>query len=126
MAQSHPLVRLETLALIAIGGFVGATLRHLLALVFPGLAGTFLANSLGSFLLGFILYEAIYTELLSEKTHLVAATGLLSSFTTYSTFALQTMQAALPFGVLNVVASYAFGFGGVLLGAELAAQLEVE
>lgn len=126
MAPTHRLVRLETLVLIAIGGFVGANLRYLLALVFPGLLGTFVANALGSFLLGFILYEAIYTGLLSEKTHLVAATGLLSSFTTYSTFALQSVQATLPFGALNVVANYVFGFVGVLLGARLAAQLEVE
>jgi CrcB protein len=126
MADEHPLVRIETVVLIAIGGFVGADLRYFLALLFPGLLGTLLANVVGSFFLGFLFYEARYTGLLSEKTRLVAATGLLSSFTTYSTFALQTTQVSLPLGVLNVVVSYAFGFTGIVLGSVLASRIEVD
>lgn len=120
------LIHIEILLLIGIGGFVGANLRYFLAILYPNLIDTFLANTLGSFFLGFILYEAIYTGILSEKSRVVVATGLLSSFTTYSTFAFQTLQTSPALGVVNVLANYGFGFGGVLLGSYLASLIEVE
>jgi CrcB protein len=116
VTDDHPLVRLETLLLIGVGGFAGANLRYFVGLFVPGLGGTLVANATGSVALGFLLYEAIETDLLAERSRVVFGTGLLSSFTTYSTFALQTVQATPLLGVLNVVGSYAFGFLGVLLG----------
>ncbi len=126
MAENHPLLTLETVLLIAMGGFLGANSRHLIAVSTPGLWGTFIANALGSFLLGFVLYEAMYTGLLADETRLVLATGFLSSFTTYSTFALETVQTTPLLGLLNVTGNYAFGFTGVVLGGSLAARLERE
>jgi len=126
MAQEHPLVAVETGVLIAMGGFLGANARHLIALSTPALWGTFIANALGSFLLGFVLYEAMYTGLLAEETRTVLATGFLSSFTTYSTFALETVQATPLLAVLNVTGSYAVGFSGVVLGGKLATRMEAE
>jgi CrcB protein len=120
MARDHPLVRIETLALVGIGGFAGANLRFFLAGLTPGLAGTLLANALGSFALGFVLYEAINTDLIASESRTVVSTGFLSSFTTYSTFALQTAGASLPWMAANVLANYGLGFGGVLLGRRLA------
>lgn len=115
--QRHDLLRtLEIGLLIAIGGAAGANLRYAIGIVLPGLRGTFIANITGSFLLGFLLYEAIYTDLLAEKTRVVFGTGFLSSYTTYSTFALETTQVPLWLGFLNVLGSYALGFGAVLLG----------
>lgn len=124
MSGSHPLRRAETLVLVAIGGFVGANARYLLGLAVPGLAGTFLANVTGSALLGFVLYEAMDTGLLTAETRLVVATGFLSSYTTYSTFALETIQTTPLLGVANVATSYAFGFGAVYVGEYAAASLE--
>lgn len=115
---------LEIVVLIAIGGFAGANLRHFLAVVLPGLSGTFAANVLGSLALGFLAYEAELVGALTEETGYVAATGFLSSFTTYSTFALETVQAAPVFGVANVVANYAVGFAAVLLGRSAARTIE--
>ena len=123
MSDKHILLKIETLVLIAIGGFVGANMRYLIGTFSPGLVGTLLANAIGSFFLGFVLYEAIYSGLLGERTHLVAATGLLSSFTTYSTFAVETVQAPPLFGVLNVVTSYALGFTAVYLGGYVALSM---
>jgi CrcB protein len=54
----------------------------------------------------------------------VLGTGVLSSFTTYSTFALETVQAEPLVGLLNVVGSYGLGFAGVLIGREIAGMLE--
>jgi CrcB protein len=69
----------------------------------------------------------MYTDILATQTRLVGTTGFLSSFTTYSTFALQTTLAATPLWmIMNVVATYALGFSGVLLGREYARSIEDE
>ncbi|MFB6109540.1 MAG: CrcB family protein [Halodesulfurarchaeum sp.] len=125
MGSDYPLLRLETVALIAVGGFLGSNLRFLLSLFSPGLLGTLLANVLGSTVLGFVVYESLRTGLLSDASQTVLSTGLLSSFTTYSTFALETIQAEPLLGMANLLASYALGFTGVLLGRHLAYSMEV-
>jgi CrcB protein len=125
MTDHRPLVRIESLVLVALGGFVGANLRYALTVV-PAPGGTLVANVLGSTLLGFMLYEALYTGVLSEATHRILATGLLSSLTTYSTFALETVQLAgtAPLlGVGNALANYCLGFAGVLLGRAIAGRV---
>ena len=114
------LKKAETVALIAIGGFIGANARYFIGLFAPGLTGTFVANITGSFVLGFIIYEAMYTDYLSERGRLVVTTGFLSSYTTYSTFAVETVQATPLVGLANVGANYAFGFAGVLVGRLIA------
>ncbi len=116
--------RLEMLALVGIGGFAGSNLRFLADTVLPGLGATLAANVLGSFALGFVLYEAIHAGLLARETRVVVSTGFLSSFTTYSTFALQSLQATPAWLVANVLATYALGFGGVLAGRALARLLD--
>jgi CrcB protein len=126
MSREHPLVTLETVVLIAMGGALGANVRYFLALVVPGLGGTFVANATGCFLLGFILYEARYTGLLSSRSRLIFGTGFLSSLTTYSTFALETAQASLALGVANVVGNYAVGFAAVLIGRATAGRITAE
>lgn len=127
MAREHPLVVLEEIALIGIGGFAGSNLRYFAAGITPGLWSTLLVNALGSLALGFILYEAIYTGLLASHSHVVVGTGFLSSFTTYSTFALQTVQApSVVWMGANVVGTYTLGFGGILFGRALARRIEGE
>ncbi|MFC4451909.1 CrcB family protein [Halorussus aquaticus] len=126
MTDQHTLItRLELIALIGIGGFAGSNLRYFLETVSPGLLSTLLGNALGSLALGVLLYEAIYTGVITSETRLVAATGFLSSFTTYSTFALQTAFALVPLWMLlNVLANYALGFGGILLGRTIVARYQ--
>ena len=126
MSQKHPLVTIETIVLIAMGGALGANARYLIGTVVPGLGGTFVANVLGCYLLGFILYEARYTGLLTQRSRLLFGTGFLSSLTTYSTFALETAQAQLLFGVANVAANYSIGFTAVLLGRATASRIANE
>jgi CrcB protein len=115
----HALARVEPLVLIAVGGFAGAILRHLLAVsLSPGTLpwGTLAANVLGSFALGVLLYEARLADLLSPETRLVIGTGFLSSFTTYSTFAVETASLSPRLAVLNVGVHYTLGFIAVVCG----------
>lgn len=120
---THPLARAETVALVGVGGFAGSNLRYFAGLLLPGLAGTLVANALGSLALGFVLYETLYSGVLAAETRAVVATGFLSSFTTYSTFALQSAQSPPALLVANVVGNYVLGFGGVLLGRSLARRV---
>ncbi|MFC4358237.1 CrcB family protein [Halobium salinum] len=97
--------------LIAAGGFVGASLRYAFGLALPGAPSTLAVNVLGSFALG-----ALVTAVADERVRLVLATGLLSSFTTYSTFAVQTVSLGPLWGGANVAANYALGFAAAYLG----------
>jgi CrcB protein len=115
----HALERVEPMLLIAVGGFVGAALRHAVSVTLPAATfpwGTLAANVLGSFALGVLLYENRLVGALSAETRLVVGTGFLSSFTTYSTFAVETATLAPPLAVANVAANYALGFAAVLCG----------
>jgi len=120
----QPLRRLEAVVLIAVGGFAGSNLRYLVDLVVSGMAATLTVNALGSFALGFVAYEALRTDALASETRFVISTGFISSFTTYSTFALQSAQATLSLLVANVVATYVLGFLGVFGGRELLAVVQ--
>ena len=123
MTESHPLLTVETIVLVGIGGFAGSNLRYFVGSLVPGLQGTLLVNALGSFALGFLLYEAMHLGIVADETKLAATTGFLSSFTTYSTFAVET--ALTPeWAVANVLASYVLGFGGVLLARQAVGVLE--
>jgi CrcB protein len=126
MSDDHPLQTIETVLLVAAGGALGANLRYVVGLVLPGLHGTFVANITGCFFLGFLLYEFRYTNILADRTRVVFGTGLLSSYTTYSTFAVETVQAFPVWAIVNVVGSYAVGFAAVLVGRAVAMQLTEE
>ena len=130
MSESHALSRAEPLLLVAVGGFVGAVLRHTVSVSAPGLGvvegavvGTLAVNVLGSFALGVLLYEAHLADTLSAETRLVLGTGFLSSFTTYSTFAVQTSGLSPALAVGNVAANYALAFVAVVLGRLVARWL---
>jgi CrcB protein len=114
-----PLERLEPLLLVAVGGFVGAVLRHAVGVALPAPVlpwGTLVANVLGSLALGVLLYEAHLAGVLSAETRLVVGTGFLSSFTTYSTFAVETTGLAPELAAVNVALNYALGFSAIVCG----------
>lgn len=102
--------RLDPL-LVAVGGVLGATLRYAVGTVIGGVPGTLLVNVAGSLLLG-----ALVTFVPKRRTQLFVGTGLLSSFTTYSTFAVETAGLSPGYGALNVGATYALGFAAALVG----------
>jgi CrcB protein len=117
--RRRPFERLEPLLLIAVGGFAGAISRHAVAItLLTGTLpwGTLVANVLGSFALGVLLYEARFAGVLAPETRLIVGTGFLSSFTTYSTFAVETSGLAPGLAVANVAANYVLGFAAVVVG----------
>jgi CrcB protein len=123
MSGTHPLVRLETVLLIAVGGFAGSNLRYFVELTIPSTLGaTFAVNVLGSFALALILTEASTIGALSDRAKFVFGTGFLSSFTTFSTFVLDVVSADPLVGLGYVVASYVTAFVAVLLGRTVVAR----
>jgi CrcB protein len=116
-----PLV--ATALLVGVGGVVGATLRYAVGLVVPGLAGTLAVNAAGSLALGALVAESRHAGHFADRTHLLAGTGLLSSFTTYSTFVVESAGAAPALLVGNVVATYVLGFAGALAGGRAVRRL---
>ena len=123
MSGKHPLKHIEPLVLVGIGGFAGSNLRYFIGSLLSGLQSTLLVNTLGSFLLGFLLYEAIYTNQFTAEARVILGTGFLASFTTYSTFILETSQTSR-WALLYIMASHMLGFTGVLLGRALAQRVK--
>lgn len=124
MFRKHPLVVMETVLLVAMGGALGANMRYGVGVLVPGLVGTFVANATGCYLLGFLVYEKRYTGLFAERSRVLFGTGFLSSYTTYSTFALEIVQSEPETAVGYIAVSYAVGFTAVLVGRASARQLQ--
>jgi CrcB protein len=119
------LARFRPFTLVALGGFAGASLRHVVALALPTSFpwGTLAANAGGCFLLAVLLYERHLIDQLSSETRLVLGTGFCSSFTTYSTFAAETVGLAPRLAAANVAANYGLGLLAVLCGRSVARWL---
>lgn len=124
MTQHHPLAVLETILLIALGGFAGANLRYFAGLVVPSsMVATLLVNVIGSFALSVLLYESVYSGIFTEQANIVFGTGFLSSFTTYSGFALDAFTASSSIAIEYIGVSYVLGFLAIYLGHTVAQQL---
>ncbi|QBL09287.1 fluoride efflux transporter CrcB [Rheinheimera sp. D18] len=116
---------------IAMGGALGACLRHfcneltlnILGRAFP--FGTLLVNILGSFTLG-LLYALILSETLSASPWRALLTiGFIGAFTTFSTFSLDTVLLlqqgdwlkAIANVLLNVLLCITLAWFGLKLGS---------
>ncbi len=101
-----------TLLLVALGAAVGAPLRYLAGHLLDRRLhwGTLVVNLLGSGLLGALLAGAIDGNWLA-----LLGTGFCGGLTTYSSFAVQSVQAGPRRGTAYVVATVA----GCLLAATL-------
>ena len=120
--------------LIALGAALGANARYLvgvwagnrLGADFP--YGTLIVNIIGSFVLGFLLILGTGRLQLSPEARLLLAVGLLGSFTTFSSYAVESLnlwrEASLWRSLLNVVGNNLLGLLAVILGAALARWLQ--
>ncbi|AUC16124.1 protein CrcB [Tenacibaculum sp. SZ-18] len=116
---------MKQLLLVFIGGGLGSVLRFLLGKMLnngdTGIPiGTFVANILGSLLIGCILGFAAKNDTLTQNQMLLLATGFCGGFTTFSTFAYEN-HVFLKSGDFLIFATYAiasFGLGilAVFLG----------
>ena len=107
------------IVLVASGGALGSLARHLVAGSLPNLVSTLAVNVVGCFALGYVLYS-VRSGVLSEEVRLLTATGFVSSFTTYSTFAVDAFGSRPGVAVVYVAASYLLGFGAVAAGSRTA------
>lgn len=101
---------------IALGGFLGSVLRYVIDKQVASLEGTLLVNTLGCFGMGIFMYEAMYLGRFGRTTRLFFAVGMIGSFTTFSTLAVQTFSAGVLIGSLNIAANILFGLFGIAAG----------
>lgn len=120
--------------LVGTGGFLGALFRYwtkewVEKMIYPAWLpyGTMTVNLLGCFLMGFFSGIAIQRSPLSNELNAFFVIGFLGSFTTFSTFGLDTFnllkdEQALA-AMLNVLLQVTFGvtavFGGIVLAGKL-------
>lgn len=105
---------------VGIGGMVGAILRYGLSLLighepggFP--VATFVSNLAGSFILGGLTSFLFNKRLLKPYLANGLGTGLIGSFTTFSTFSFETVTLMTQ-GHLTLAFTYVFlsVFGGLI------------
>lgn len=83
------------LALIALGGALGSTLRALVGWAIPARAlpwGTVVANIAGSFLIGWLMARFSALGPASVRAHAFWVVGVCGGFTTFSSFSWQTVE----------------------------------
>ena len=116
-----------------IGGFFGAISRYALGEWihtnngFP--LGTLLINLIGCFLLGWFLTFVNQRTKVNPNLILLIGTGFIGSFTTFSTFSVETItlfeQGLLFLGLLYCLSSIIFGLLLSYLGYKLAVKEDV-
>lgn len=129
-----PHLDLRLVGLVAAGGAVGTTARWALTEAVGTSAGgwptaTFVANLLGSFLLGALLEGLLRRGPESPRGRLVrlgVGTGVLGGFTTFSSLALEMERllagGQVATGVVYGAASVVLGLVACLLGVAAAAR----
>lgn len=120
--------------LIALGAALGANARYLVGIWagnrlgadFP--YGTFIVNVAGSFILGLLLTLGTGRLQLSPETRLLLAVGFLGSFTTFSSYTVESLNllrdAGIWRGLVNIVGTNLVGLLCALSGAALARWLQ--
>lgn len=116
---------MKQLLLVFIGGGFGSILRYAIGRWLNNTEtgipyGTFVANILGSLIIGFILGLAAKNETLTQNHTLLLATGFCGGFTTFSTFAYEN-HVFLKSGdftsfALYTIISFIVGFLAVFAG----------
>lgn len=117
---------MQNVALVALGGLLGAVARYgmqglvyrLAPVAFP--VGTLAVNVAGCFLVGVFLSLAQERMLLSAAWRIFLTTGFCGGFTTFSTFSYETVallqDGQLLYAGLYAGSSVVLGLGATVLG----------
>ena len=118
---------------ISVAAIVGANLRYLLSRfaakelgpVFP--YGTLTINIIGSFIVGFFVIWTTERVLVDSRWRLLVVVGFCGSFTTFSSYAFETMSyfehGQWGLMLANVLSNNLLCLGGALAGMALARAL---
>jgi len=124
---------LKNFLAISIAAIVGANLRYILSRltarelgpVFP--YGTLFINIAGSFIVGLFLIWTTERVLIDPRWRLVVVIGFCGSFTTFSSYAFETMayfeQGQWALMAANILANNLLCLAGALAGMALARAL---
>lgn len=100
--------------IISLGGAIGAVSRYSIGIITSKffaetdiLTGTLFSNLIGCFIVGFLLAWMGDNSNFSQEITLFLTVGILGSFTTFSTFALETYQLFEKGKIIKMV-SYLF------------------
>ncbi len=117
---------------VALGGGLGAVGRYGVALALPHTPGkfplaTFMANLLGSFLIGALFVLIVEKGALPLIWRQALMVGFVGAFTTFSTFSMESLQLLhtghWQLAVIYALSSVALGIGAAFLGYSLIHQL---
>jgi len=123
----------KDLLAISVAAIVGANLRYLisrfaakeLGSIFP--YGTLAINIVGSFIVGFFVIWTTERVLVDPRWRLLVIVGFCGSFTTFSSYAFETMayfeQGQWALMLANIFANNLLCLGGVLAGIAVARAL---
>jgi len=112
---------------VGVGGMIGATCRYGISNLFEGSYdsfpyATFTVNLIGCFLLSFLTNHAIIKRKLSPELFTALGTGMIGAFTTFSTFAVETIELsyshpfmAISYVLLSILVGLVFCYGGYQL-----------
>jgi len=118
---------------ISVAAIVGANLRYLLSRlaakelgpIFP--YGTLFINIVGSFIVGFFVIWTTERVLLDPRWRLLVVIGFCGSFTTFSSYAFETVayfeQGQWGLMLANILSNNLLCLGGALAGMALARTL---
>lgn len=123
----------QNIALVAVGGALGALGRYGLSAAVGHLAGhnfpwgTFLVNAIGCLLFGLCASAADTRFELSPAARMLILTGFMGAFTTFSTFAFDSVKLGedgqlLPMA-LNILGQNVAGVGLLVVGLVVGRQL---
>lgn len=112
---------------VAVGGFFGAILRYGIGILLPHEQGfpisTFLVNSIGCFVLAFFLTIFAVRAKLHEWLQVAIGAGFIGSFTTFSTFSVESLRLfeqhqyleGISYVCLSVIVGVTFAWIGMWL-----------
>jgi len=120
---------MKLILLVFFGGGIGSTLRFIISKTLNPyfqhfFLGTFLVNSIGCLLMGFIIGLSFKGDYLTHQQTLLFTTGFCGGFTTFSAFAFEKYEllnnGALLHFTIYLISSILVGVLAVALGIWLA------